>query len=519
MAPMRVTSIGHAGLLIETRHASIVCDPWFVPAFFGSWFVFPRNDRLPDDLRSKMEHHDYLYVSHIHADHLDVAFLREHIDRATTILLPDFPTSEMADILRSLGFHRFLATKDGVPISLSDGLDVMILTETSMTDGPGGDSALLVSDGTARLMNQNDCRPLDLHAIERFGPIDVHVLQYSGAIWYPIVYEETPERLAELGAAKRRSQFARALRYVAAVGAPTIVPAAGPPCFLDPDLFAFNDTTRDPTSTFPDATVFIAELAARGFNGVLTTPGTTIDVADGSTTIIHPAPDAEVRRPFDDKESYLREYQGDWAAWLDAEKASWSPPRAGLVERLAKWWTPLLAQAPTLREMIGTNALLRLDDLDIVVDFPAGEVREWNGEPYLYRFLIDRRLVETCVDRHAVDWSNALFLSCRFKAWRGGDYNEYLYNFFKMLSPERIARAETQARADQARLAGEGTIEEIELDGWLVERWCPHNSADLAEFGSTTNGVLTCAMHGWRFDLATGRCLNSDKRRLRSRRA
>ena len=45
---MRATSLGHAGILIETEQASIVCDPWFVPAFFGSWFVFPRNDQLPD---------------------------------------------------------------------------------------------------------------------------------------------------------------------------------------------------------------------------------------------------------------------------------------------------------------------------------------------------------------------------------------------------------------------------------------------------------------------------------------
>ena len=31
-----------------------------------------------------------------------------------------------------------------------------------------------------------------------------------------------------------------------------------------------------------------------------------------------------------------------------------------------------------------------------------------------------RWLVETVVARRAVDWSNALFLSCRFRAWRAG---------------------------------------------------------------------------------------------------
>jgi UDP-MurNAc hydroxylase len=36
---MRATSIGHAGIVVETQQATIVCDPWFVPAFFASWVV------------------------------------------------------------------------------------------------------------------------------------------------------------------------------------------------------------------------------------------------------------------------------------------------------------------------------------------------------------------------------------------------------------------------------------------------------------------------------------------------
>ena len=43
---MRITFLGHAGFFVETRHGSVLCDPWFTPAYFGSWFPFPRNDRL-----------------------------------------------------------------------------------------------------------------------------------------------------------------------------------------------------------------------------------------------------------------------------------------------------------------------------------------------------------------------------------------------------------------------------------------------------------------------------------------
>ncbi len=40
------------------------------------------------------------------------------------------------------------------------------------------------------------------------------------------------------------------------------------------------------------------------------------------------------------------------------------------------------------------------------------------------------------------DWVNTIFLSTRFKAWRVGGYNEYLYTFFKCLTDERIAYAD-----------------------------------------------------------------------------
>ena len=54
--------------------------------------------------------------------------------------------------------------------------------------------------------------------------------------------------------------------------------------------------------------------------------------------------------------------------------------------------------------------------------------------------------------------------------------------------------------------------EEIRLGDWIVERTCPHRHADLAVFGEIDGGELVCTLHGWRFDLETGRCLTADNR-------
>jgi UDP-MurNAc hydroxylase len=512
---MRATSIGHAGILIETKYGSITCDPWFDPAFFASWFVFPRNDQLSPELLSRIENADYLYISHLHGDHLDDSWLATHMSRNTTVLIPGFPTRELERHMRALGFNNIIRTVDREELNLG-GMTVAIHVETSITDGPGGDSSLMVSDGQTRLFNQNDCRTTDLDALRRHGPVDLHWLQYSGAIWYPMVYEETPERMRELIDAKVESQFTRSLKYVDEINAKAVVPSAGPPCFLDPELFQFNMITGDELSIFPDQMSFLSKLTAAGRHGLLAIPGTEIEITPQGCTVQHPIAEADVQAIFTDKLGYLTQYQSDWAPWLEQAKASWHPPTTNLLQTLKAWWEPLLAMAPTLRSAVGANCLMRIGDLEIVIDFPAGEIREFNEEPYRFRFEIQRELVETVVADRAVDWSNALFLSCRFRAWRDGAFNEYLYNFFKSLSVERMRRAEAEARR---KLDPPDGSEEIELGGYIVERACPHRQADLSVFGEVEGQTLVCTLHGWRFDLESGECLTASDRRLRVRRA
>jgi UDP-MurNAc hydroxylase len=52
--------------------------------------------------------------------------------------------------------------------------------------------------------------------------------------------------------------------------------------------------------------------------------------------------------------------------------------------------------------------------------------------------------------------------------------------------------------------------EEIRLGDWIVQRRCPHLRGDLSRFGETRGSILTCTMHGWQYDLSTGRCLTTD---------
>src|SRR5262249_56179944 len=136
------------------------------------------------------------------------------------------------------------------------------------------------------------------------------LVQFSGAMWYPIAYDFPPEIKAALARDKRENQMARAQQYVEWVDAAHVFPCAGPPAFLDDDLFAFNDVDRDPANIFPDQSVFLDRLRANGINrGELIVPGSVIEIDHEECKVTHPGSDDEVRRPFTNKRDYLNEYR------------------------------------------------------------------------------------------------------------------------------------------------------------------------------------------------------------------
>jgi UDP-MurNAc hydroxylase len=483
------------------------------PAYFGSWYPFPDNSELDWE---RFGGADYLYVSHLHRDHYDPEHLKRWIDKGATVLLPEYPTDELYDALKAVGFTTFVRTVSGEVVDV-DGLQVMIEALTSPTDGPIGDSSLWLSDGQAILLNQNDARPTDLNRFAELGHVDAHLLQYSGAIWYPMVYELTDHAKQVFGEQKRARQFDRTLRYVDDLKASWVFPIAGPPCFLDPQLWQLNDIFDDPGNIFPDQKVFAEFMDEKGRDNCrVLVPGSTADLSLPECPVTHPVPQAEVDRIFDDKAEYLRQYQQRKLPALEKEKAQWPQPGMDLLAELKPWLEQILSESERIADGVGgpvriVAADAERGDVDFVVDFVSGEVRPFAGEKVRYRFTTERALLEYLVKIGEIDWVNSLFLSCRFSAKRVGPYNEFVYVFFKCLSEERINYAEGWF-AEQST-----DDEDVTLDDWVVQRRCPHLKADLSKFGTIDDGVLTCQMHGWKWDLDSGRCLTSKGPELRSR--
>ncbi|MCP2276829.1 UDP-MurNAc hydroxylase [Nocardia amikacinitolerans] len=509
---MQITSVGHAGFHIRTAAGSILCDPWVNPAYFASWVPFPDNTQLD---WAELGNCDFLYVSHLHRDHFDAKHLAEHVNKDATVLLPDYPVPDLRRELEKLGFHKFVETEDSVKHTVTGPggeLDIMIIALRAPADGPIGDSGLVVSDGETVCFNMNDARPVDMDVLhDAFGHVDIHLLQYSGAIWYPMVYDIPSRTKSNFGKQKRQRGMDRARSYIEQVGATWVVPSAGPPVFLDPELRYLNDDRGDEGNIFPDQMVFLEQMEIHGNEGgILMIPGSVADVRGKELSLTHPFDPAEI---YADKAGYIERMAERLAPVLEAEKASWATGDGSLLEPLRKLFEPIMAQSDLICDGIGYPVGLVIGDETVVLDFPKRAVRapiEGEGK-YRYGFRIAPELVRTVLRDNEPDWVNTIFLSTRFQAWRIGGYNEFLYTFFKCLTDERIAYADgwfAEAHDDSAS---------TELAGWEVQRRCPHLKADLSKFGVVEGNTLTCNLHGWQWDLESGRCKTSKGHELRSR--
>ncbi|MGZ0710859.1 Rieske 2Fe-2S domain-containing protein (plasmid) [Coraliomargarita sp. W4R53] len=511
---MRITGLGHAGMFIETTGGSILCDPVVGPTFFGSWFPFPDNRALDWERFGKA---DFLYVSHRHRDHFDPALMRKHVPTTIKVLLPDYPTDDLENDLRSLGYNNIIHTQAGVPLTFGD-LKIMVTPLRAPSDGPIGDSSLSVDDGTASILNQNDSHPLDLESLLSFSAPEAYFTQVSGAIWWPMVYDLPQDAKQNFAKLKRDAQNKRAMYYIDKVDAAHVFPMAGPPMFLREDLFRYNGFGIEDDSIFTDQRQFLAHMKEsrpeqKGYEFV---PGTAVDLNHGNISVTQTLyTEAEIDHIFDEKWAYLAEQRDSRQDEVAAEVASRAPvlPPAEMLAELKAWWEPLLRRGRIFRDGVGGPVRMSIGELDLVVDFPKAKVREYAGEETNYWFTMGADLVSTNIRDHEIDWSNSIFLSLQFSAGRIGKFNEFIYTFFKCLSRDRIEYVENWY-AEQADVS-----EDVELGDWVVQRRCPHLRADLSKTGKIENGVLTCSLHDWKWELSSGKCLSTQGHPIRASKA
>ncbi|OWY63711.1 hypothetical protein B7486_51520 [cyanobacterium TDX16] len=492
--------LGHAGILLKADGVTLLCDPWMSEsgAFLHSWYQYPPNDFLE---RQDLYDADYLYISHDHDDHFDRDFLKDFPKHKVTVIIAEFLTDTFAREIAKLGFPRILQLKDWETHQLADRFSVAVVKDKSLYKI---DSALLIEVGNTKILHKNDCHipDGDIPKYKELG-IDFLFAQFSGAMWYPATYAYEAKKQQRIAAKLKQDMLSSFVEFANHICAKHVIHYAGPPAFLDDELFHLNFQEN---SIFPDQWDVYEDLS-RQTNGNLSL------LLPGDIVKLSSARQLEITRQFislelSQKALVLDNYKQKRAAAIQSYLSSLPRPSKEFLQEFIVHIQQLFSASVYLTEKV--NALVKFTLTGVNGGSVYVETRDLEfaimqscTETPNYEFTIDTAIANLLVEGKE-HWES-LFLSMRFKAKRRPDtYNWPLFAILRYGNePQLIAQVEKtlQAAENEEILVRDGERE------YHVQRYCPHAGADLSQVKVHDN-KLVCPRHRWIFDLrCQGKCI------------
>jgi UDP-MurNAc hydroxylase len=498
---MLITSLGHAGFLVETESAVLVADPWLSPTggFDAAWFQFPRNHHLAALVQEKLSDASrsrYVYISHEHKDHFDKSFLDSLQCRDFTLVLPKFDRSALVDEMSSYGCRDIVVAGHQEEVKISGGVLKLHLDDSELNR----DSAMLFKADGQAFLNLNDCRVNDaLPVIKRDeGHIDVLATQFSGANWHPVCYDYPAHRYESISRKKVMAKFNGVAQAIKTISPTFYLPSAGPPCFLDPTLLGINfepsnifphtwDLLRYLERRFPDPTTAWPELM----------PGDVLDVTAG---IVHALGTERVDEQGYKK--YIEDYAAAFAGFFQTRQDQYEVlDPIELLQRLKVSLREKL-DALELHARVTTTLYFGFTDLPdarLRVNFPERDIAICHRieDASFYQINAPSWEVARALEGR-ISWEDFAH-TFRMRLSREPDIYQTIISAFIRLDPPDLNRFCQKILSIENRQ--ERIIKEANGSRYVVDRYCPHQGGDLLYGWIEDNRYLTCPRHGWRYDL------------------
>ncbi len=242
---MKITHLQSATQIIHLGDTKVLVDPWLTDGeYYGSWYHYPP---FPANELNKLEY-DYIYVSHIHPDHLSEATFKA-LPRKAPVLMHNYDSKFVKRKIEMLGYEA-IECDNGEPFILQNGGAVTIYAADNCNPelctkflgcapvekkfGSTQIDSLVVFEHEGEvILNTNDC-PFELAETAIISNelhkknVDVLLVGYSGTGPYPQCFEfETEDKKTSAAQAKGKQFLNQAVRYIELVKPRCYVPFAG----------------------------------------------------------------------------------------------------------------------------------------------------------------------------------------------------------------------------------------------------------------------------------------------------
>ncbi len=261
---MEITHLQSATQIIRMGDVRILTDPWLTEGeYYGSWYHYPPFEI--DDIKALA--YDFIYVSHIHPDHLSAATF-EKLPHRAPVLIHKYSSPFLKNKISQLGFPA-IELAHGTPYFFRNGASITIYAADNCNPelcskfmGCGHletklgstqiDTFAVLEYNNRVIVNTNDC-PFELahetivaNSIHKKN-IDLLMVGYCGAGPFPQCFEFNSSQEAILAAENKKLSFLKkAVDYINLLQPVTYAPFAGT-YILGSRLSKLNEVRGVPT--------------------------------------------------------------------------------------------------------------------------------------------------------------------------------------------------------------------------------------------------------------------------------
>lgn len=472
---------GHNCFSVSTDHSVLLTDPWFSNsgAFFGSWFQYPKNHHLEEKVLNLLgtKNNSFIFISHEHQDHYDPNFLKR-IPANTTIIIPKYADKNFRDDILDLG-QNLIELSDFEKKSLDDSMQIHLIISDI---GINHDSAIFIKTEDFTFLNQNDCKVFDrLSELEE--SVDFYSVQFSGATWHPSCFVFSEKRKKHISKQKVENKFNNVLSGINQLNPKFFLPAAGPAIFpfLETGLSMGEDNIFVHQKELKDF------LTSKGFNDSLfLKPGDYLN-----STLREPIPVPNEK----DINTYKNGIVDVWSSLPDELNLKFL--HNSINERLLNIKNIEIKNCPMLIFNFGGefDKEDHTNNKKIFIDLNNKTILDEFNYSTNYEEIIS---TEKYFNLMCSEGWQDVYLSLRAKVVRRPDIFNNDLNIFIFSDSGNIEENYLRSRnIPKERI----DIKNENGETFEINRFCPHQGADLCNAKITSDNMLVCPRHAWKFDL------------------
>tara|TARA_Y100000590_G_scaffold462131_1_gene625461 strand:+ start:87 stop:1427 length:1341 start_codon:yes stop_codon:yes gene_type:complete len=95
---LKIYHFSNSFISIEAENSIITCDPWIGKTSDNGWFSYPIKN--PKEIKKKIFNSNYIYISHLHCDHLDFKTLEKFKNKNITFIIKKFKNDTLKKRLK-----------------------------------------------------------------------------------------------------------------------------------------------------------------------------------------------------------------------------------------------------------------------------------------------------------------------------------------------------------------------------------------------------------------------------------